>query len=647
MSGIWGIINLNGDFINCKQKDKMKKPYQSCKIDKYFELLDENVYLECGMQYFTQESKYETLPFHDKEKMQYYNGDVYLDNRNELLEELQIPKEDWGMIADGTLWKMAYQKWKKKCVNHIRGSYVLMVYDKEKQEIICIRDATGNRCIYYTFEDGQFYFSSLLKSIIYARKKKTEINQRWICDFLALDQLAMTTECRETPYEGIYKLEPAQIVTITLKDGVVGKDYWNPLSHLSTLKLKSDEEYGGRFLELFQDAVNCNLRARGEIGILLSGGLDSTATAAISAPILKKQKKKLQSFTSIPEDGYELEQKRYYIENESSNVQILETYLENLQCNFLDMEGQNCWDDKAEMLEIYEMPYKALQNVSWINESAKKAREKGCSIMLTGQFGNSTISFGYEEVHYQTLLKSGRLLKLKYEIDRLHKRIPLISRKKVWQDVLKELIPYKIRLSFLKEKDMFENVLISGEKIKKYQIEKRFQKRGLNMPIKKQYTWKQFKTFIIMKEAMSQIGEMETKVSLKHGILIKDPSRDKRVIEFCLSLPSDQFVRDGISRRLIRIYMKEQLPEEILNELYKRGKQSADWMYRLQKRWAVIYADMKEVFNKEKVKEYFDEEKVNRVLEHCKYGPTKEETQMRTLFYSAILAEFIKKEEIL
>lgn len=644
MSGIWGMVDLKGGTINDIVPKQMKEPYRSCKIDEYFQIKGKNIYFECGMQYFTKEAEFEKLPFADKARRRYYNADIYLDNREELLERLQIPKKERKSMADGTLFRLAYEKWNKECVSYIRGSYTAVIYDEDKQEILCIRDATGNRCLYYCIEDGIFYFSTLIKAITNARHKRTQLNKRWLSDFLALDQLAMTTECTETPYEGIYKLEPAQIITFSLRRDIEKEEYWRPLERQKELRLNTDRDYQKQFAALFQDAVNCTLRTDGRIGILLSGGLDSTATASLAAGKLKADGKKLYSYTSVPEKEYKSDRMAYSIVNESPNVKILESYLGNLQCNFCDMEGQNCWDDKEEMLDIYEMPYKAVQNVSWINGAVKMAREQGCQIMLNGQFGNSTISFGYEDVHYQTLLKQGKMLTLKKEIDMLHQRIPIISRKKVWHDVLKEVIPYKIRAVFSKEKDMFVNVLLCSDKIKEFDIERRFKKKGLNSIIKRQFTWKQFRRFIVMKEAMSQIGEMETKVSLKHGVMIKDPSRDKRLIEFCLSLPSEQFVREGISRRLIRVYMKEYMPEELLTDLYRKGQQSADWMYRLEKKWPAVYQEMKQLFDKGKGKEYFEQDKVQALLERCRERATENETEMRTLFYSAILAEFVERE---
>ena len=65
------------------------------------------------------------------------------------------------------------------------------------------------------------------------------------------------------------------------------------------------------------------------------------------------------------------------------------------------------------------------------------------------------------------------------------------------------------------------------------------------------------------------------------GVDKRDPAGDQRIVEFCLSLPEDQFRRDGQSRLLIRRAMQGRLPPEVLNST-RRGLQAADWLDRLR-----------------------------------------------------------------
>ena len=87
--------------------------------------------------------------------------------------------------------------------------------------------------------------------------------------------------------------------------------------------------------------------------------------------------------------------------------------------------------------------------------------------------------------------------------------------------------------------------------------------------------------------AMRQIGEAITKHSLISGVLQRDPTKDKRIIEFCIHLPMEQFCKEGIDRRLVKIYLKDILPPHVIR-FQKQGKQSADIRYRLSLNWESI-----------------------------------------------------------
>ena len=111
------------------------------------------------------------------------------------------------------------------------------------------------------------------------------------------------SEPSETIYNGIYQLEAA--TTMIIKNGrIIKNKYWNPLKVLKPLKLKSHEEYKERFLEIFKEAVNCRLRACGDVGIMVSGGLDSGSIAAIATKTLKNQGKVLKGYSFVPLNSY-------------------------------------------------------------------------------------------------------------------------------------------------------------------------------------------------------------------------------------------------------------------------------------------------------------------------------------------------------
>ena len=89
------------------------------------------------------------------------------------------------------------------------------------------------------------------------------------------------------------------------------------------------------------------------------------------------------------------------------------------------------------------------------------------------------------------------------------------------------------------------------------------------------------------RNALRQIGEYEVKLSLATGVIPRDPTRDPRLIELVLALPVEQFVQNGRDRRLVREYMDDRIPAEVLAEFHK-GRQAVGSGELLEEQWEEI-----------------------------------------------------------
>ena len=204
MSAIWGVIDFKGNKICDTVKSILKEAYSECVIDRVEELSDNNIYMGCGIQYFTEEAKKEVLPV--KYNNVLFNADVILDNRKEIMAELKIKSDD---ITDGELLFQYYEYKRDRALNTLLGAYCFVRYDKDVNEIEVVSDAVGYRFVYYTFKDGILYYSSLMSPLEKIIGNCT-INNRFIGDYLLQDNLNIFTECEETPIDGIYRIAPAQ-----------------------------------------------------------------------------------------------------------------------------------------------------------------------------------------------------------------------------------------------------------------------------------------------------------------------------------------------------------------------------------------------------------------------------------------------------
>ena len=599
MSAIWGAIDLQGRKLRCGIEQFFIESYQHCVIDRYEEIMEEAIYFGCGIQYFTREAPNEKLPF--VAEGIYFTADVVLDNREELYAKLLGSKKPFTEMPDGELLYQMYCDYGKDCLNDLLGAFAFVYYDNEEKRAEIVIDAVGDRCVYYAVQNEILYFSSLMEPLV--KLTGAELNDRWITDFLAMDHLFMSNEAEETPYKGIYRVAPAQRVII--QEGKIEKEkYWNPFENFRELKLANDEEYAKAFQQVFCDAVKGVMRGRGDMSILLSGGLDSNAVAAVASRYLKEKGERIYSYTSVPLKDYVVQSNGWDLEDESEAVQKTAEYLGNVEPTFVSMEGINPWKDRQRELRIMEMPYKSVQNMLWIPECMRRAYERGSRMMLTGSFGNTSISYTDLEVYMNDLYQRKKWITLYREL-KIFSKVDGFSMqyaKKQIRNANKNSKEIKTDWNSLYGKSFVRPAMVEKEGTAERIIamKRKFTEASLNHEATRK--------LMVQDVALRQIGEAGTKHSLATGVLLRDPTKDKRVISFCLSLPVEQFCKEGKERRLVREYMKDWMSPHILQAKTK-GKQSADLAYRMSLDWEEIRKEWIQLYQNYPDSRYVDSTK--------------------------------------
>lgn len=606
MSAIWGAVDLNGDAIDDKVKDIMRKSFDKCVIDRYEQQGCDNVYMGCGVQYFTDTAKNETLPIFKSEK--YYTADVILDNKDFLCDKLGTKNDEKEKIPDGKVLFDIYEKYGKKCLDDLIGAYTFAWYDKNKNELELVIDAVGNRCLYYMKEGSIVYFSSLLEPLKLI-KSNCKLNDRWLTDFLAMDHLFMINEAEETPIQGIFRIAPAQYIRIN-QNGINKKTYWDPFKRKEQFKFSSDEEYKDKFCKIWDSAVKDVLRSEKDISILLSGGLDSTSVAAVAAPYLKEQGRKLYSYTSVPVKSFTANNDGYYIQDETEDVLKTAQYFGNIETEFIDLDGKVPYELMQDEMDILEIPFKSIQNCLWICDAMRKAYKKGSRVMLTGSYGNTTISYTDLNVYMNTLYKNKQFRHLKHELKTFASNMgfnysyALNMIKKQSEDKYEsDAFIYKTSLV----KRNIADVTGSKKRIEKMQEEEFYNGQDFTL----------FHKCMFNLLSLRQSGEIATKHSLATGVVFRDPTKDKRIIEFCINIPMEQFCKEGTDRRLVKVYLKDIIPPHVIR-FQKQGQQSADLKHRFVSNWDSIRNEWISEFEKHSNSKYVNVNYAIRWLEENK-----------------------------
>jgi asparagine synthase (glutamine-hydrolysing) len=582
MSAIWGRISWVDNNDNAGiMPSVMRKPYENkCRLDDIREVSDSGLYMGCGIQYITKEAVFEKLPIYDKEAGCCFTADCLLDNRDELIDKLGI---SGGDIADGSLMYMAYKKWGMKCLGHFRGLFSMAVYDIGKRKLYLATDQFSYRSLYYYFDKGkELVFSTLIEPI---RKKCQGIgyNDDYIKDFVLAPGLMPNISASETPYKGVFMLNPGTWLECDM-NRVEEHVYFDASKTGTDYNCHNAREYGAYFRKLYGNCVCDALRTSGKVGIAMSSGLDSASVGALAATSLAADDKKLMTYTYIPFEQGAVDKNRNHVLDEQRDVMKLVDMYPNMVPHFMNNNGKNCTEDFDKVLDIMEIPFKAYVNLPNLCEIYERAASEGCKVVLTGQLGNSTVSHGNIDDVIYDLYDSRRFISFLLYLNNYCRKIN-VSRKYG----VKKYISYCKHVKKVYAEGKFdytpENPFLNADILNGYQLEERFSKCGLGITQHVAEPRGQYRIHFLNKAMYTYLGALDTKMGLTYNIVVRDPTRDMRMIGFCHDLPFRYFGYKGTPRWLIRGNLSDMLPDYMVNKWMRYCVQNVDWYQRIKRDW--------------------------------------------------------------
>jgi asparagine synthase (glutamine-hydrolysing) len=209
-----------------------------------------------------------------------YNGEIY--NHADYRESLEANGHVYNTHCDTETILHLYEEHGAACVDYLRGMFAFAIWDQRKQELFIARDRLGVKPLYYVYtDDGSLYFGSEIKTLLEARAVKPEINYAVLSDYLA--NHAPSGE--ETLFRGVKRLLPGHV--LTWRDGEVSiRRYWD-VDFSKEAEVRDDKTYIEQWSELFRESVRLRLMADVPLGMFLSGGIDSSAIAAVMSGMVK------------------------------------------------------------------------------------------------------------------------------------------------------------------------------------------------------------------------------------------------------------------------------------------------------------------------------------------------------------------------
>lgn len=638
MSAIWGMISFYNS-IETQINSKMCNIYEAkCRLDKIQTVMQPSVYMACGLQYVTAQAEHEKLPIYDKENGCFFTADCILDNREELMDRLGIRDKE---LPDGQIMYLAYRKWDMKCLEYFRGLFSMAVYNQRERVLYLAADQVSARCLYYYRRDSLVAFSTLLEPIK-ACFSDISMNDLYMKDFLTAPGMMPNIVSTETPYEGIFKLNPGSYLKITPEE-VQEISYWNPGIPLSDCNCRTSKEYGKYFRKLYEECVRDALRTNGKVGIAMSSGLDSASVGVLAADLLHKDNKCLYSYTYVPSEGGMTDKNRNNVLDEQQDVmKIVENY-SNIHPHFWNNHGKNCYVEIEKCLDIMEIPFKASVNLPNLCEIYEQAGREGCKIVLSGQAGNSTVSHGYiDDVLYDLYHKKKYVTFFKY-LNRYSMTVKE-SRKAALrgcrryfhyadEEREKKELGYQLGNPFLQES------VLEG-----YPLKERYAKGEIFLLSKIPVEQTMYQSYLYKKALYTYLGELETKLGLAYHVVLRDPTKDIRLLQFCYHLPYQYFAYQGTPRWLIRGNMQDMLPESLLQDWMRYGVQNSDWYLRMLRDWDVLCPEIRKCLADMKIKRYLDEEMVEAFLKNIhEEEPEKAEYLLQCILFLCTAAMYVHK----
>ncbi len=203
-----------------------------------------------------------------------FNGEIY--NYRELRNDLQQRGHRFSTKTDTETILHLYEELGEQCVEKLNGMFAIAIWDTARQRLFLARDRMGIKPLYYGLHGGCFLFASEIKSILSADVMPREVNPRAIWDYLTFRYIPQPM----TIWKGIHKLPPGHTLSLEPPfERPVTKRYWD-IPYPEHPEIRTEAEDQAEFDSLFLDTVKRRLIADVPVGILLSGGLDSSAVAA-------------------------------------------------------------------------------------------------------------------------------------------------------------------------------------------------------------------------------------------------------------------------------------------------------------------------------------------------------------------------------
>ncbi|MEA2999606.1 MAG: hypothetical protein QOK17_1439 [Sphingomonadales bacterium] len=483
-------------------------------------------------------------------------ADLRLDNREELAEALRLASDQLRMTSDSALLALAWERWQEECCGRLVGDFAFAVWDAAQRRLTLARDFAGGRPLHYYEGERLFACASMPKGL----HALAEIPRGPDRGFALAALAGRPPTGGETMFEGIRRVLPGHLLAFD-RGGLRSRRHWRPGVEERLVRAPADAGEGLR--HHLDAAVRRQLRGATRVGAHLSAGLDSTAVTGSTALVLQEVGS-VVAFTAVPREGYAGGAPYGRLADEGPLAAATASLYANVEHVVIREGGRSPLASIDRDLFLHDQPLVNLCNMGWINGINDAARSRGLTVMMTGLRGNLAFSHNGLDL-LPALFRRGRLLRLAGEIAALRRRggVGLAGGLAA---TLRPILPFAAWKALAAATGRGPLRWLSGAVNPDTPVPEPDESSPPDGPLPARAAG-----FEIV-----DLGNFQKAMLGGWGLDYRDPTSDRRLVEYCLSLPPTAFLANGVRRAAAREALAGRAPQALLRET-RPGLQAADW----------------------------------------------------------------------
>jgi asparagine synthase (glutamine-hydrolysing) len=510
------------------------------------------------------EDRFDRQPVADPDGRYLLVADLRLDNRDELLADLGRAPGEGLRLADSDILLHAWRRWEEGTLDRLLGDFAFAVWDERDHKLVLARDPLGERPLHYRIGDDYIAFASMPQALagLEGGPAVDEIRMaRFVADYPPTGERSF--------FAGVRKVEPGHVL-VAGRQGARARRYWQPSF---ADRRASPADYSDGLREQLDAAVRRRLRRTGgAVGAHLSAGQDSSAVATSAAVQLNGSGAPLVAFTAAPRPGFDGPVPAGTLADESAIAGATAALHPNVEHVVIRPPFPPALGHLAEANRFAGQPTGHVLNGAWWAAINGAAQARGVSVMLTGEVGNFTLSAGLGLDELAELLRRapGRWWR---------EARALAGGRSRWRNVLNASLrpwipgpayralrqasaPRRAEPEFVAS--AFGRGPAAGEAGR---------------------AWEQLVDLSGKARRWAMLGLVDPgnfrKYSLaRWGMEERDATADRRLVDYCLSLPVEARLGGGVLRPALRGALASRVTPAVLDPP-ARGYQSADWHERI------------------------------------------------------------------